>query len=80
MLEMRPNCQCCDADLPPDSARARICSLECTYCAECAETRLGGACPGCGGDLRPRPRRLPATAARYPSSTTRLINPERCAP
>ncbi len=37
MLELRPNCELCDCDLPPASLEARICSYECTYCAECAE-------------------------------------------
>ncbi|MGO7163955.1 DUF1272 domain-containing protein, partial [Rhizobium johnstonii] len=30
MLELRPNCECCDKDLPPDSIEARICTYECT--------------------------------------------------
>ena len=37
MLELRPNCESCDRDLPFDSPDARICSFECTFCAECAE-------------------------------------------
>lgn len=45
MLELRPNCECCDRDLPPESAAARICTFECTYCAECADSVLKGACP-----------------------------------
>ena len=44
MLQLRPNCECCDCDLPADSADARICSFECTYCAQCSE-RLGQRCP-----------------------------------
>ena len=39
MLELRPNCECCDRDLPADSAEARICSFECTFCADCASTQ-----------------------------------------
>ncbi|PLO77304.1 DUF1272 domain-containing protein, partial [Klebsiella pneumoniae] len=27
MLELRPNCECCDKDLPPDSPEAFICSF-----------------------------------------------------
>ena len=57
MLELRPGCECCDRDLPPDSAEARICSFECTFCATCAEEVLGGRCPNCGGELVARPRR-----------------------
>ena len=37
MLQMRPGCECCDRDLPPDAADARICSFECTFCAACAD-------------------------------------------
>jgi hypothetical protein len=57
MLELRPNCELCDADLPPTSADARICSYECTYCAPCAEGVLANVCPTCGGGFAPRPIR-----------------------
>ena len=57
MLELRPNCECCDRDLPPDSAEARICSYECTFCADCTENRLQNVCPNCGGGFVPRPIR-----------------------
>jgi len=57
MLELRPNCEICDRDLPPESGDARICSYECTYCADCAETVLLGVCSNCGGNLVPRPIR-----------------------
>ena len=57
MLELRHGCECCHRDLPPDSAEARICSFECTFCASCADAKLGGICPNCGGELVPRPRR-----------------------
>jgi hypothetical protein len=54
MLELRPNCERCGRDLPPDSPDARICSFECTFCADCA-TAMAGVCPNCGGDLQVRP-------------------------
>jgi hypothetical protein len=57
MLELRPNCEWCDRDLPPDSPEARICSYECTYCAECVETVLHNVCATCGGGFAPRPIR-----------------------
>ena len=63
MLELRPNCEWCDRDLPPDSAEARICTYECTYCATCAEDVLHDVCATCGGNLVPRPIR-PARAHR----------------
>jgi hypothetical protein len=79
MLALRPNCECCDRDLPPESRDARICTFECTFCADCAETRMGGACPNCGGDLAPRPIRPSAMLARYPASTERVTKPhEAC--
>jgi uncharacterized protein len=62
-LEFRPNCECCDRDLPPNSTVARICSYECTFCADCVDTRLDNVCPNCGGGFAPRPIR-PATEWR----------------
>ncbi|KIC23727.1 DUF1272 domain-containing protein [Leisingera sp. ANG-M6] len=57
MLELRPNCELCDKDLPPEAADARICSYECTYCAECVARVLHNVCPTCGGGFAPRPVR-----------------------
>ncbi len=74
MLKLKPNCECCDRDLPPQSADARICSFECTFCRECAEKRLpGGRCPNCGGELVKRPVRPPDTLAKAPASTERVV-------
>jgi hypothetical protein len=56
-LELRPNCECCDKDLPPSATEARICSYECTFCADCVETVLANVCPNCGGGFTPRPIR-----------------------
>ncbi|HEY3030868.1 MAG TPA: DUF1272 domain-containing protein [Bradyrhizobium sp.] len=56
-LQLRPNCEYCDKDLPPNSTEARICSYECTFCADCVESKLGNVCPNCGGDFVPRPIR-----------------------
>ena len=80
MLQMRPNCECCDVDLPPGSGEARICSFECTFCAACADQRLGGKCPNCGGELIGRPTRTEALLGRFPASTERVQKPhEACA-
>jgi hypothetical protein len=57
MLELRPNCELCDVDLPPDAADARICSYECTFCAACVEHVLHDVCPNCGGGFQRRPIR-----------------------
>ncbi len=63
MLQLRPNCEACDLDLPPDALNARICSYECTFCADCVENFLHNVCPNCGGGFASRPIR-PATAHR----------------
>ena len=57
MLEMKPNCECCDEALPSHQAGAFICSYECTYCADCTENKLAYQCPNCGGILVQRPVR-----------------------
>ena len=78
MLDMRPGCECCDRDLPPDSGEAMICSFECTFCRTCVDTVLRGRCPTCGGPLVPRPLRPADKLAKYPPSTERVWRPERC--
>jgi hypothetical protein len=78
VLELRPGCECCDRDLPPDSVDARICTYECTFCRDCAESRLGGTCPNCGGDLVQRPRRPAGKLAKDPASTVRVLKPAGC--
>ena len=78
MLELRPNCESCDKDLPPDAADARICSYECTFCADCVETLLHNVCPNCGGGFAPRPIRpqkewrAGVSRAKQPASTKRV--------
>jgi uncharacterized protein len=79
MLELRPNCECCDQDLPPSTQHAMICTFECTFCRSCAETRLGLTYPNCGGNLVERPTRPQAALARFPASTQRVFKPEGCA-
>ncbi|XUM23412.1 DUF1272 domain-containing protein [Bradyrhizobium oligotrophicum S58] len=56
-LQLRPNCEYCDKDLPPQALDARICSYECTFCIDCVETKLFNVCPNCGGGFAPRPIR-----------------------
>ena len=79
MLKLRPNCECCDRDLPPESTEARICTYECTFCADCVETRLRNVCPNCGGEFVRRPRRPSAMLRKHPASTERVLKPEGCA-
>ena len=79
MLELRPTCEHCSKALPPASTEARICSFECTFCTTCAESKLHGRCPNCGGDLVRRPTRAAGLLERYPASTTRVHKPAGCA-
>ena len=78
MLQLRPNCECCDKDLPAESTEARICSFECTFCAHCAETVLKNKCPNCGGELVVRPRRPAEKLATSPASRRRVHKPAVC--
>jgi hypothetical protein len=77
MLELRPNCELCDVDLPPSATDARICSYECTFCAACVEEVLHDVCPNCGGGFERRPvrparTRRPGTGLDHdPASTAR---------
>ncbi|MBH3459832.1 DUF1272 domain-containing protein [Pseudomonas putida] len=75
MLELRPNCECCDTDLPPDTLDALICSFECTFCRRCAEQHLQGQCPNCTGQLQQRPTRVGAALLKNPASTHRVNKP-----
>ncbi|HTV89624.1 MAG TPA: DUF1272 domain-containing protein [Stellaceae bacterium] len=79
VLELRPNCECCDRDLPPDSVDARICSFECTFCRDCAEGVLDGRCPNCGGELVRRPIRPAVCLLRHPASARRVVKAAGCA-
>ena len=63
MLALRPNCEWCDRDLPPESTDACICTYECTFCRDCVDRVLHNVCPNCGGGFSPRPIR-PARAHR----------------
>jgi uncharacterized protein len=78
MLQLRPNCECCDKDLRPEATDARICSYECTFCADCVETVLHNVCPNCGGGFTPRPirpvveRRPGVGLTKQPASTQRV--------
>ena len=79
MLQLRPNCEFCNRDLPPESDEALICSFECTFCRGCASGILRGKCPNCGGELVARPRRAAEKLAKYPPSAERIFKPQGCA-
>ena len=78
MLTLRPNCECCDSDLPPESSEAMICTYECTFCRTCVDEILANVCPNCGGGFQPRPirprmaRRTGVSLAHQPASSERV--------
>jgi hypothetical protein len=77
MLQLRPNCENCDRDLPPESPDAMICTYECTWCRDCVENALHRVCPNCGGNLERRPVRPAALLPADPASTTRVLREQR---
>ena len=79
MLELRPNCECCDKDLPPDSTEACICTYECTFCKDCVEDVLHNVCPNCGGGFVPRPirpkhARRPGVSVEHQLASTKRVH------
>ncbi|MEZ5647541.1 MAG: DUF1272 domain-containing protein [Alphaproteobacteria bacterium] len=75
MLALRPNCECCDRNLPAHSPDAFICSYECTFCRDCAEGAFRGICPNCSGNLVPRPIRPANKLEKHPASEERVVKP-----
>ena len=78
MLELRPNCECCDKDLPPESAEAVICTYECTFCITCVKEVLKGVCPNCGGNFVQRPIRPQDMLLKHPASNKRVLKEGGC--
>jgi len=79
MLQMRPNCECCNIDLAANSNEAWICSFECTFCTSCVESKLEHRCPNCGGAFSKRPSRVGKALEKNPASTERIYKPTGCA-
>lgn len=73
MLELRPNCEHCDKDLPFDASDAMICTFECTFCTSCVQEEYNGKCPNCGGGFTQRPVRPENLLEKYPASTKRVL-------
>ena len=78
-MQLRPNCELCDKDLPPEAGDARICSYECTFCAHCVETVLHNVCPNCGGGfvsrpIRPRAARRTGVSLEHDPASTRRVH------
>ena len=78
MLELRPNCECCNRNLPPESSEAMICTFECTFCRDCAEGLLKGVCPNCQGNFSSRPIRPAHVLQKYPPSAKRVQRATPC--
>lgn len=76
MLDIRPNCEHCNRDLPNRSTEAMICSFECTYCKDCALEIFENVCPSCGGNFVPRPIRPNGEILKHPASTERIFKPK----
>jgi uncharacterized protein len=76
MLELRPSCECCDKDLPPEANDAMICTFECTFCKDCVDKVLHGVCPNCDGNFTARPIRPVNELKEYPASSKRVFNPD----
>jgi len=78
VLEIRPNCECCDKDLAPDSTQAMICTYECTFCVTCVTEIIENVCPNCAGGFTARPirpklaRRAGLSLNHQPASTQRV--------
>ena len=85
MFKLKPSCENCDKDLAPDATDARICSFECTFCADCVTNVLSDVCPNCGGGFAPRPirpredRRNGNYLGKFPASSERVTRRVDCA-
>ena len=79
MLQLRPNCECCDKDLLPDAPDAMICSYECTFCQSCVEKILENVCPNCGGGfvnrpIRPQNARREGVSLKFHPASQKRVN------
>ncbi|WP_294669496.1 DUF1272 domain-containing protein [uncultured Fluviicola sp.] len=75
MLELRPTCERCYKELPPESTEAMICSFECTFCISCVEKYPEKKCPNCGGEFQKRPIRPKHLLEKFPASTDFFFKP-----
>ncbi|WP_298511616.1 DUF1272 domain-containing protein [uncultured Kordia sp.] len=76
MLEIRPNCEHCNKELPNASTEAMICSFECTYCQKCALEIFENVCPSCAGNFVARPIRPEKMIEKYPASSKQVFKPK----
>jgi hypothetical protein len=76
MLEIRPNCEHCNKELPNTSTEAMICTFECTYCKTCALEVFENVCPNCTGNFVERPIRPSKYMEKYPASAEKIYKPK----
>ena len=76
MLEIRPNCEHCNKNLPNTSTEAMICSFECTYCKTCALGIFKNVCPSCSGNFVERPIRPSKMITKHPASVKQIFKPK----
>lgn len=81
ILDLRPNCECCDVDLVLGADTAMICTFECTFCTVCA-AGFDTTCPNCLGNLVERPKR-PAGGptgglSKYQPQGERVVSNQAC--
>ena len=79
MLQLKPNCECCDKDLPADSTDAMMCSYECTFCSDCVTNVLQNVCPNCGGGfvarpIRPQHEHRPGVSLKHQQPSTERVH------
>jgi len=77
MLEIRPNCEHCNKDLPNESTETLICTFECTFCTDCLTNIFNHICPNCGGGFEKRPIRPANLLEKYPPSIVRVFKPKK---
>ncbi|MDB5284147.1 MAG: hypothetical protein JWO06_3222 [Bacteroidota bacterium] len=75
MLELRPCCENCGADLAHNSIDAMICSFECTFCLKCVTEILANVSPNCGGAFEKRPIRPDNLLLKFPPSINSIYKP-----
>ena len=75
MLEIRTNCENCNKPLPNESTEAKICTYECTFCADCVDEVLHNVCPNCGGGFEKRPTRPKDGLMKFPVSAKHIFKP-----
>ena len=82
MLELRPNCECCDKDLPPEAPRRDDLHLRMHVLRRLRRERASAApAPIAAANFRARPDPPGRQCSpKYPASTKRVLRADGCAP